>query len=64
MVCYQEIRIYLKEKVTMHTYDQLKTLVTKKTGPKELKRLHKKYNKTYTSQYFNTLTLPYFTEIY
>jgi len=33
----------------MHTYDQLKTLVTKKTGPKELKRLHKKYNKTYTS---------------
>jgi hypothetical protein len=45
-----------------HLYNQLKTLV--KTGPKELKRLHKKYNKTYTSYYFNTLNFPYFTEIY
>jgi hypothetical protein len=40
----------------------LKTLV--KTGPKEIKRLHKKYNKTYTSYYFHTLIFPYFTVIY
>ncbi len=40
----------------------METLV--KTGPKEVKRLHKKYNKTYTSYYFNTLTFPSFTEIY